>query len=229
MRIGVVADATCDLPSEFLRAYDIGILPVTIQLGDESFDDVRDPRVTRSFYARQLAARGVDADTQAWGVEPTRALLLKRVVPFYDYAFCITISATRSSAFENAAKASFTILADEQSAPSARGPFVLRVIDSRTMFSGTGVLVAEAAKLARANTPPLELRRRLDMLRDHVCAYMVPGDLYYLHRRAQKKGEKSVDWFSYALGTALDLRPVILGYRGDTQALARVRSYDRAV
>jgi DegV family protein with EDD domain len=229
MRIGVVADATCDLPTEFLRAYDIGILPVTIELDEERFDDVRDPRETRRFYAQQLAARGLEAETRAYGVEQTRALLMRRVVPYYDYAFCITISATRSSAFENAAKASFAILADEQSSPSGRGPFVLRVLDSRSMFCGTGVLVAEAAKLARGGMTPFELRRRLDVMRDQLCAYMVPGDLYYLHRRAQKKGDKTVDWFSYALGTALDLRPIILGYRGDTQAIARVRGYEQAV
>ncbi|WP_028081108.1 DegV family protein [Solimonas soli] len=229
MRVGVVTDATCDLPAEFLRAHDIGVLPVTIQLGDERFDDVRDRRTTRRFYAEQLAARGFEANTQAYGVDQLRALLLRRVVPFYDYVFCVTISATRSSMFENAAKAAFVILADEQSAPSGRGPFVLRVIDSRSMFSGTGVLVAEAAKCARAGMTPFELRRHLDVMRDQLCAYIVPGDLYHLHRRAQKKGEKSVDWFSYALGATLDLRPVILGYQGDTQAVARVRGYDQAV
>ena len=229
MRVGIVTDATCDLPPEFIRAHDIGILPVAVRLDDDSFDDVRDPRETRHFYANQLASLSLDAETQAYGFEQTRHLLQQRVVPYYDYAFCITISATRGSSFENAAKASFAILADEQSAPSGRGPFVLRVIDSRSMLSGTGVLVAEAAKLARAGTPPLELRRRIDELRDHVCAYLVPGDLYYLHRRAQKKGEKSVDWLRYAIGTALDLRPVILGYRGDSQAVANVRGYERAV
>ncbi|MFT4045059.1 MAG: DegV family protein [Solimonas sp.] len=229
MRVGVVTDATCDLPYEFLRAHDIGILPVTIRLGDERFDDTRDPRTTRRFYAEQLAASDQEAETQAYGVEQLRALLLRRVVPFYDYVFCVTISATRSSLFDSAAKAAFAILADEQSAPSGRGPFVLRVLDSRSMFCGTGVLVAEAAQQARAGMTPFELRRHLDALRDQLCAYMVPGDLYYLHRRAQKKGERTVDWFSYALGTVLDLRPVILGYRGETQTVARVRRYGQAV
>lgn len=229
MRIGVVADATCDLPSEFIKSHDIGILPVTIQLGDEQFDDVRDPRATRRFYARQLAQRDFDADTIAYSVEQTRELLRRRIVPFCDYAFCITVNATRASTFENAAKASFSILADAQSEPTARGPFVLRVLDSRTVLAGIGVLVAEAAKRVRDGITPFELRRHLDALRDHVCTYLVPGDLYYVHHRAQKKGERGVDWLSYAIGTALDLRPVILAYRGETEPVARVRGYERAV
>ncbi|NGY06527.1 DegV family protein [Solimonas terrae] len=229
MRIGVIADASCDLPEAFLHEHDIGILPVTIQLGADSFDDHRDAAQTRRFYAEQLAARGLDAETQACSVEQTRSLLREQLMVDRDYAFCITLSATRGRTFENTAKASFAILADAQSGEQQAQPLALRVIDSKTMFSGTGVLVAEAAKLARAGVTPFEMRRRLEILRDSICAYMVPGDLYYLRNRAQHKGERSVDWFSYAIGTALDLRPVLLGYRGETQAVARLRGYEHAV
>ena len=30
MRVGIVTDATCDLPPEFIRAHDIGILPAAL-------------------------------------------------------------------------------------------------------------------------------------------------------------------------------------------------------
>src|SRR3546814_8308129 len=58
---------------------------------------------------------------------------------------------------------------------------------------------------------------------------MGPGDLYYLQTRAQHKGERSVDALGYLIGSALDLRLVLLGYRGDTQVVARVRGYLHAV
>src|SRR3546814_18937074 len=58
---------------------------------------------------------------------------------------------------------------------------------------------------------------------------MGPGDLYYLQTRAQHKGERSVDALGYLIGSALDLRPVLLGYRGDTQVVARARGYLHAV
>lgn len=229
MRIGVIADASCDLPEAFLHDHDIGILPVTIALGVENFEDRRDAAQTQRFYAEQLASRSLDARTHAYGIEQTRALLRERYLPNCDYAFCITLSATRGKTFENTAKAAFAILADEQSGDHPSRPFSLRVIDSRSMFSGTGVLVAEAATMARAGIAPFDMRRRVEALRDRVCVYMVPGDLYYLRARAQHKGERSVDWLSYAIGSALDLRPVLLGYHGDTQAVARVRGYEHAV
>jgi fatty acid-binding protein DegV len=55
---------------------------------------------------------------------------------------------------------------------------------------------------------------------------MLPRDLYYLRARAQKKGDRSVGWLSAALGTALDIKPLLRGYRGDTGPVAKVRGFD---
>ena len=66
-------------------------------------------------------------------------------------------------------------------------------------------------------------------MRDNLCGYMVPGDLYYIRNRGMKKGEKSIGLFTYAVGSALDIKPVIQSYRGDTQPVAKVMGYERAV
>lgn len=230
MRIGIVTDASCDLPGSFLQAHGIGILPVHIVLGDTQIEDRRDERATARFYAERQGAALQAAQTRAPDVDALRGFFLERVLPFCDYALCVTISATRSSLYDSAAKAAFALLAAQQSAGDAvQSPFAMRVIDSKSMFSGTGLLVAEGARLAAAGATPLDLRQRLEDLRERVCAYMVPDDLYYLRARAQAKGEKTVDWLSYAVGTALDLRPVILGHRGETQVLAQVRGRRRAL
>jgi DegV family protein with EDD domain len=232
MRIGVVADATCDLPAEFYREHAVGVLPIGIRLGDEVWIDERDPDATLKFYAEQLATRGLDAETQPFSAEQIRARFLERIVLDYDYVFCITVTSTRSPIFENATKASFAILNDYKNVRAAvgvTGPFALRVVDSRNMFCGSGVLVAEAAKMAKAGAAPNEVRKRLDELREHICGYMVPGDLYYIRSRGVKKGENSVGLVSYAIGSMLDLKPVILCYRGETEAVAKIRSYERAV
>lgn len=232
MRIGVVADASCDLPPEFFSKHDISILPVTIKLGDEQFDDVREPERTLKFYQEQLADKGLDAQTAAFGAVQIRERFLDRIALDYDYVFCVTVMATRSPIFESATKASFAILNDYKSVRAqagVSGSFALRVVDSRTMFSGTGVLVAEAAKLAQSGATPNDIRKRLDELREHICGYLVPGDLYYIRNRGMKRGDKSVGLLTYAIGTALDLRPVILCFRSETQPIAKIRSYERAV
>lgn len=232
MKIGVVTDASCDLPSEFLRKYDIDVLPMTIQIGSDRLIDTRDTAQTLQFYADHLPERGLQADTWPITANEIRDRLLRQIVPRYDYVFCITASATRSAMFEHATKASFAILSEYSAARAAKGlseRFALRVVDSKNMFSGTAVLVAEAARLSRSGMHPNDVRKRLDDLRENICGYMVPRDLYYIRNRGAAKGEKSVGFLAYALGSALDIKPVILSYRGETQAVAKRRSFERAV
>jgi DegV family protein with EDD domain len=224
MRIGVVVDASCDLPHEFMREHRIEILPVTIRLGDEILVDTREPQATQRFYQELLASKGLSAETIALTAEQIRERFLDHIVVDYDYIFCITITSTRSPIFENASRASFAILNDYKSIreqAGVSGPFALRVVDSKNMFSATGVLAAEVATN--------DIRARLDELREKLCGYMVPGDLYYIRNRAIKKGDKSVGLFTYAIGTALDVKPVIQSYLGETKPVAKILGYDRAV
>jgi DegV family protein with EDD domain len=232
MKIGIVADATCDLPDDFLRRHRINILPVAIRLGEELLTDERDPEQTRRFYAEQLAEKGADAETTPYTAEQIRERFLRRIVLDYDYVFCITVTASRSPIFENATKASFAILNDYKDIRAEHGisgAFALRVVDSRSLFTGSAVLVAEAARMVEAGASANDIRRRIDELRDQLCAYMVPDDLYYIRKRGAAKGEKSVSWLTYAFGSALDIKPVILSYHGETQAVARHRGQERAV
>ncbi len=230
-RIGVVVDATCDLPPEVLHRMGLRVLPIELLLGDSKRRDERDPAATLAFYGRELQQKGSQAEARSLSAGDIRQWFNAHLRDDFDYVFCLTLMQTRGTMFENASKASFAILNDINALRKGSGaiPFALRVVDSKTLAAGLGVLAAEAADLAAAGHSPNDIRRRLDELRDHICAYFVPGDLYYLRTRAVTRGERSVGFFTYALGSALSVKPVILCYRGETQTLVKVRGYDRAV
>ncbi len=151
----------------------------------------------------------------------------------YDYVFCITVTASRSPIFQNATKASFAILSDYKSIRGAAGikdAFALRVVDSRNLFCGTGVLVARSGAPGQVQgrsqrNPPSPRRAARSHLRLHGAGRSV------LHPQSgdQEGREERLALLTYAIGTALDIKPVILCYRGETQAVAKVRSYERAV
>lgn len=230
--MGLVVDATCDLPEAFLRDNDIRVLPIHIRLGDDLLVDARDPEATLHFYANHLAESGLEAETVPYTAEEIREEFLKRIVLDFDCVFVLTVTSTRSPIFENAQKASFAILNDYKAVREQHqvsGPFSMRVIDSRSLFCGTGVLAAEAVRLIGEGLAQNQIRKQLDELRDHISAYMVPADLYYVRTRAKKKGEKSVGLMTYAIGSALDIKPVLHAYRGETKPVAKVRHYEAAV
>lgn len=232
MRIGVVVDSTCDLPQEFIEKHNIRILPITIHLDKDKLVDERNPDATMHFYEADLADRGHNAESEPFSVQQIQEVFLERLVLDFDFVFCITVISDRSPIFANATKASFAILSGYRrirKAAGVPGPFSMRVIDSRTMMAGIGVIAAEVCGMAEESFTPNEIRQHIDGIVENTVGYMVPDDLYYIRTRAKKKGEKSVGLVSAMLAGALDIKPVLSAYHGQTKPVAKIRGYEPAV
>jgi DegV family protein with EDD domain len=232
MRVGIAIDVSTDVSDAFVRDHHIHVLPSTIHMGDASVVYDRDVARGLSFYREHLAEKGVDAETTPFTVGEIEELFLKKLVLEYDYVFLITLTSTRSATFDNAHKASFTVLQSYhqiRSAAKVPGPFALRVVDSQSLFTGPGVLAWETVRMVEEHRSPVDIRKRLDDLVPHLYAYLIPNDLYYIRARTQKRGEKSVSLLAYLLGRALDIKPIIQAHAGETRPVARVRSFEAAV
>jgi len=146
----------------------------------------------------------------------------------------ITASRNRSPVFENATQASFMILSGYKERRRAAGldeQFGLRVIDSKTLFTGQAVVVYEALRAIRSQDDIMfdKLRQHVESFSQHVHAYVVPQDLFYVRSRAHQKSDKSVGWFKYQIGTMFDLKPILRAHRGETEVVTTVRGYESAV
>ena len=232
MRIGLVVDSACDLPKDFFDSEQVEILPITVRIADAVQADHRDEAQTLAFLESHIAERGASAETIPYTPEQIRDLFLERLVVDYDYVFCMAITGSRSPIFANAQKASYMILNDYKQPRSAAGnstPFALRVIDTQNLFCAQGILPGEAARLRAAGEAPLRIRTRLEELAQNTYGYLVPRDLYYIRNRARAKGDRSISMLSAALGTALDIKPVLRCFRGDTGPVAKIKGFDPAV
>lgn len=142
MKIGLVVDATCDLPDHYIEEHHIQVLPITLRIGDEHVVDDRNPDTRQAFYADKRLDKGHDAESVPLDVDAFREFFLERIVTRYDYALVQTLPDSRSPMFHNATRASHAILQDYKAVRSqagVEGPFALRVTDSRTLFCGQGV------------------------------------------------------------------------------------------
>jgi DegV family protein with EDD domain len=228
MRVGLVVDSACDLPADFIAANRIVVLPVTIHLASGDLVDVRDEDATRRFYDTHDGSNP-GAHTSSLTVDQMKTMFLERLVVDYDYVFCLTIASGRSPIYENArraAQAVATAYKPVRQASGRAGPFAVRVIDTQNLFAAQGVLAFEAVRMIRAGENPAKIRERLDLLAYNTHGYMLPRDLYYLRARAQKRGDKSVGWVQYAVGSLLDIKPLVRGYRNHTGPVARLRHFD---
>lgn len=237
MRMGIVVDSTCDLPESYFQAHDIRILPISIRMGDDLLVDEREADSTRRFHAEQLGRKGATAESVPYSIKQIQDVFLQRLVIDYDLVFCITVSSKHSPIFDHATGASFGILKhyrEVRAAAGVPGPFSMRVLDSKTLFAGTGVLVAETAELIARGVHPNRIRLRIDAMIPRVCGYMVPADLGYVRARGFRKGTRksladSMRGLGLTVGSALSMHPVIRVHGDEENPAAMNRSYEKSV
>ncbi len=228
MRIGIVVDSACDLPQAFIEENKIVILPITLHLDGREMIDQRDAETTLEFYSQHVAAAAF-AETTAFSVEQTKKLFLEKLVIDYDLVFVFTIASSRSPMYDNVKQAALTILNEYKAPRLAAGiktPFAMRVIDTQNCFAAQAIPVIECVRMLKAGETHNKIRERVEFICNNTFGYLLPRDLKQLRDRGKKKGDKSVGLVQYIIGSALDVKPVVRGYRNFTGPVARVRHFE---
>lgn len=234
MRIGLVVDSACDLPLAFLERHNVEVMPISLRFGDDRYVDRRDPGATIRFYQELIPEHGLHAESEPFSVDEIRDLFLDRLVTRFDRVLVVAIASSRSEIFNNATKASFAILSgyrQRRQEAGVDGKFMLRVLDSGQLFTGEGVLVWELLRWLSTHPEPQfdALQRHAEEFKRNVYAYAVPQDLFYLRARARQRGDRSVGWLQFQMGSMLDIKPIVEAHRGDTHPIAKVRHFHLAV
>lgn len=231
MRIGLVVDSSCDLPRSFIEQHDICVIPTIVTFGDQVIHDRREPAQTLDFYQHRIGKDTHKAQTAPCPPAMLRDIILQEVLPKCDFAVYETVSRARSTTYEVAMQAAAGIISDGRVLRKAANasPFVLRVINSRSLMVGQGLLAAETIRMIKGGIHVNEIRSSVEKLSDQVHAYLVPTDLHYLRARANAKGDHALSWLSATLGTALDVKPILEFTRDQTAPVAKIRGFDAAV
>jgi DegV family protein with EDD domain len=166
MRIKISADSTCDLPRELIDKYNIGIIPLYIVKGGESFKDSLEitPDALFDYVDSGAGTCHTAAVNVADYLEAFTAYLRE-----YDAVIHINISSGFSACNQNAAIAASEL------------PNVY-IADSRNLSTGSGHLVYDAAIMAEEGVAPGEIVDRLNAAAPYVDASFVIDSLAYLHK-----------------------------------------------
>lgn len=232
MRVGLIVDSACDLPYEFSRKHDLFILPVTAVIDGETYIDEHDPVRTQEFYQSGLLQKGHHAETHAFSSEQIHDLFMEKIVTQFDVAICETVTRSRSLIFQNATEAMNSVMAHYQKARQTaglEGKFSMRVIDSKQIFAGQGLLAAHTLQLIEQKLSKNALRNEVDTFTDRIYTCVIPRDLHYIRERARRRGDKSVSALVAFLGKALNITPVLFGQGAEAQPVVKTRSFDVAV
>lgn len=164
MKIKILSDSTCDLSQELIEKYDITIVPLTIVKDGQAYSD--GITITPADIFAHVAAGGDLCSTTALNIDEYSQLFRKYAAE-YDGVLHINISAEFSSCYQNACLA-------------AEDFDNVRVVDSRNLSAGQGLVVLHACKLAQECSSLDELHQKVQAFTEKVEASFMLDQLAYM-------------------------------------------------
>lgn len=156
MKIKILSDSTCDLPQELLQKFDISTIPLTVVKGDAQYKD--GVTITPTEIFDHVANGGTLCTTAAVSIGEYEDVFARYTD--WDGVILITIGSGFSACYQNA-----TLAAEEF--PN------VRVVDSRNLTTGQGLIVLKGRELAESAVD-------LDQLAHDIRAYTVQIEASFL-------------------------------------------------
>lgn len=164
MNIKITSDSTCDLSQQLLESHHITLTPLIVMKGGQEFIDGE--TITPADIFAHVAAGGALCTTAARSVGYYQDVF-GQFAREYDGVLHISLSSEISSSYQNACLA-------------AQEFDNVRVVDSRNLSTGQGLVVLEACRLAASAASLEELVQALEDFVPRVEVSFVVDKLDYL-------------------------------------------------
>lgn len=209
--IRVVTDSACDLPPELADELDIEIVPLTIRFGDESFVDRRD--LSPAEFWRRTASSPVLPETSAPSPGAFEQAFRKAADEGATGVVCVTLSSALSATHQAAVLG----------AKAVEGTVPVRVVDSRAVSLGQGLMAVAAARLGKQGKG---LDDCAGAAEDLVPRTRIYGALDTLENL--KKGGR-IGSAQALLGSVLSIKPIIEVADGKVEPESKQRTRSKSL
>lgn len=207
--VTIVADTTSSLPKTRFAELGIPLLPQIIIFGEKEYRD--DTELDTNAFLQKLRA----SDTLPKTAAPAPALyapIYKKYTEDGNSVIVIVPSAEVSGTFRAA-----TVAAEDF--PHAD----IRVIDSRTVAGGLGMIVLQAQKWAHQGLDVDEVERRILNLAGREHVYFLVDTLEYLRKGGRIGGAQAM------VGSILQVKPILTIKNGKAEPADSQRTKKKAL
>lgn len=208
--IRFVADSTCDIPPELLEKWMISTVPAFVNYGNKSYaDDGKE--LDRVAYYDQMPTMTSQPTTAA----PPPALVeqvIHKAFEGADHLVMLTVPALLSGIY-NAFRLGATELPQDR----------VTLIDSGTLTMGLGFQTLIGAEVAAETGDVAAVLSAIERVRKNEHVFAVPETMEYLRRSGR------VGWATASVGALLQIKPIVSATESDVKAIARVRTFSKAV
>lgn len=228
MSFGFVTDATCDLDINYLEKSNVDIIPIKVMHKDRLYLDQKNTEKTKVVY-ELLKNNNKDLSTEPSKTNEIKSFLVKNTVLKNDRMICIMPMSAKTESYQNTLAATSKIILEARqirTEKGIKGSLIMDVIDSQQISTGLGLIIMEAINLQNKGADADNIIKKIKHFSSDVQTFLIPNNLGQLYNQAAKKGDKSIGFASYWLGSALDIKPIVFAYKGKIEPVAKVKGFD---
>lgn len=210
-KIKVVTDSTCDLPASYFKDYDIGIVPINIQFGNDSFQE--GVNIDQTTFYKKVDELGIIPTTSQPSVGQFAEVYRAYARQGYDTILSIHVTGKLSGTMNSAILAAQDVEKEIRVVP----------YDSLAGSAAIGFMCVDAVQMARAGKNVAEIVTTLDQKRPHARVFLTLATLKY----AQMSGR--ISHLQGFIASLLNVKPLISLKDGMLLPSGRVRSRHAAL
>lgn len=208
-KIGIVVDSTGYLPADIMEQFQIRVVPLIVNIGDEMFFETELPNVI--FFEKLSHISGLSTTSQ-----PSVGTFLETYESMFSEGIedivSIHISSAISGTFQSAQMAK-----ELASSPN------IHLFDSRSSAMGLGMLAWAAAEWVDQGLSALQIMAQLHNLIEQTELYFIVNTLENLRKGGRIGGAAAL------VGTLLQIKPILyFNHHAQIDVFDKVRSRSRA-
>lgn len=212
MTVKILSDSGCDLPEDILKEYNIDILPIVLIKDDKEYLD----QVT--IQPEKVYEDMRNGDIYKTAQIPPNVFTEK----FIEYAknkdsvIYVAFSSGLSGTYQ-------TSMFVKESVLEEYPEFDLDIVDSKAATSGFGLMVSEAAKMAKEGSTKEEILDMLEFYRNHMEHIFTVDNIEYLFRGGRVTRTQAF------IGGLLNIKPVLNVEEGKLVPLEKIRGKNKVL
>ncbi|MTI56334.1 DegV family protein [Geosporobacter ferrireducens] len=207
--IKIITDSLSDIPLSLVRQYEISVMPLTIRFGSQEYKD-REDITTGQFFEKLKQSEQLPNTSQVPPNEFMREMekALKAGYEVIVINGSSGVSGTHQSALMAAKQLDST---------------QITVIDTLALSYSCGMIVVEAARMAKEGKSKEEILHRIENMKKRVDHLFSVETLEFLKRGGRLSATKA------AIGTILNVKPILTIQDGKVEPLDKVRGSKKII
>ncbi len=202
----VIIDSSCSLPAGLINKYDIQQVPLHINIDGKHFVDPCEKQKTLALFGSGRLSKKHHIETEPPSPEDFERQIMHAIEAGKKSIVIQTVNRKQGDTYQNANIAAANI---RNKLGLLAKDVVIRVMDSRTVFAGQGLMATETIRRILHGENPNAVRRSMDSLSSKIHTYVLPKSPLLAQERASKRNEKAVSWTQVLIANTLGIHPIL--------------------